>query len=910
MNTRPLYIKRDTIDNVVRMTARATIAALNAPSPGSGTSGGTETVAIEKPFWAKTTPEGLPGTSVQKHCLAAGMIAQQLVSLFPEDLRERLMLESAGVTLAALHDVGKVSPGFQSKCQAWLRERKLVQRARQWHVCEMDHGKVTQRTLQCLLSGDSALRYWAAAAGAHHGHLKHDFIAQLDSVTENWTPWRKKLAIDLASRFGGLPARPPPKPEWNHAALWACAGLIAVADWLASDERTFPPEEELKEGEIEIRAARTVAQTGFDYVHEFEEDLGFDRLFGFDSPNAMQTLVAEGISQPGVYVIEAPTGSGKTEAALAAAYSLLAAGHATGLYFALPTQTTSNRMHHRVKTFLGKLGAAIPPRLIHGNSWLAMDGNQIPEGRQSDEEAPYAGRDWFASSRRALLAPFGVGTVDQALLGIVAARHFFVRQFALAGKVVILDEIHSYDLYTGTLVDQLVRRLRELDATVIILSATLTRKRRCKLLGLPQEGKPETHAAQADPYPMLSSTPVHGSPSSIRCEVPEEQKRVRFQFEAAHTLIDSSMEMACKGACVLWIRNTVDEAQQTWRELQSANRQGGPEVGLLHARFPLFLREQLETRWLDALGKDHSKRPAEGCIVVSTQVAEQSVDIDADLLVTDLAPTDMLIQRLGRLWRHPPSQRPLDHPMVWIQLPAIDLDDLTTADVSAVRHAFGKTGRVYAPYVLLRTLAEWRHREELAIPREIRAILEATYAEPSTDEPASWTTLHEALRDRCRKMRMCALGNTNPWNVGLRDEEGVQTRWNNCPRTPVLPLVKLSSWSDRDGAHFRLLDGAVVRINPYQFALDAAKAIHRNVVHVPAWTVRDVNAAQLATLSRHAPRRTVPLKLLEDGTLCALSGDATCLSWNEAEGVIIHRQQPTTTEHWSQYEDYDDEPYD
>jgi len=777
-------------------------------------------------------------------------------------------------------------------------------------MCESDHGKVTQRTLQRLFGENSRLRHWAAAAGGHHGHLKGDSVPRLDSVTESWSPERERLVEELCARFGDLPTSPPPPPEWNHAALWVCAGLIAVADWLASDENTFPPDAKLTDEEIEARAARVVEQTGFEFIHGFGQRLGFDRLFGFEAPNAMQTLVAQAIEHPGIYVVEAATGSGKTEAALAAAYNLLAAGRATGLYFALPTQTTSNRIHRRVSHFLRRLDSKVAPRLIHGNSWLAVDRNQVPDGKQSDKESPHAGRDWFASSRRALLAPFGVGTVDQALLGVVAAKHFFVRQFALAGKVVILDEIHSYDLYTGTLVDQLVLRLRELGATVIVLSATLTRARRRQLLGVSQSEPNGDADAGREPYPMLSSVVGDLPPSSVGTALADEPKRVKIRFQSGETLADTCIERAREGACVLWIRNTVDDAQQTWRELQSANCEGGAEIALLHARFPLFRREQLEERWLDALGKDEIKRPRDGCVVVATQVAEQSVDIDADLLITDLAPTDMLIQRLGRLWRHARSSRPLARPEVLVQLPMSDLDDLLTANARAVREALGKSGRVYAPYVLLRTLAEWRHREELTIPAEVRAILEATYAQPASDEPASWVELREALQERCRKMEMRALGNTNPWQVGLRDEEGIQTRWNDCPRTPVLPLVKVFSWCERKGAHLRLLDGSTVRIDAYRLDIDAAKAIHRNLVHVPSWSVRSDDAPQLSALSRHAPHKTVPLKLMDDGTLHALSCEQTCLSWNTNEGVIIRREQTSAMDDWTRYEDYDDESYD
>jgi CRISPR-associated endonuclease/helicase Cas3 len=208
--------------------------------------------------------------------------------------------------------------------------------------------------------------------------------------------------------------------------------------------------------------------------------------------------------------IEAPMGHGKTEAALAAAYRLLSSNQATGIYFALPTQVTSNRIHKRVEAFIERIASdSAYVRLAHRASWLRED-SYISEVGEAFS--------WFASPKRALLCPFGVGTVDQALLGIVCARHFFVRQFALAGKVVILDEIHSYDLYTGTLIDTLVKRLRELGCTVIILSATLTASRRETLLRAAN-----AQVIDSDVYPLLTLAP-EGEQATALTFTPEEPK--------------------------------------------------------------------------------------------------------------------------------------------------------------------------------------------------------------------------------------------------------------------------------------------------------------------------------------------------------------------------------------------------
>ena len=285
-------------------------------------------------------------------------------------------------------------------------------------------------------------------------------------------------------------------------------------------------------------------------------------------------------------------GFGKTEAALAAAYRLMATGQASGVYFGLPTQITSNRIHERVQPFVNRICNDVEPvRLAHSASWL-LDTVQMARLHPASPDTEGAdhvqvARSWFASPKRALLAPFGVGTIDQSLLGVVAAKHFFVRQFGLAGKVVILDEVHTYDLYTSTLIDALVKRLRELECTVIILSATLTEKRRRELLGL-SEDQPISAT-----YPLVSG--VAGSLIEQPCTPPPPKSIVVRAF-TGDPLAEDVIAQAQRGACVLWIRNTVDEAQETYRGLQSAKFQGGPPVALLHSRFPFFRREELETR--------------------------------------------------------------------------------------------------------------------------------------------------------------------------------------------------------------------------------------------------------------------------------------------------------------------------
>ncbi|PYV21643.1 MAG: hypothetical protein DMG27_20215 [Acidobacteria bacterium] len=551
--------------------------------------------------WDKTTKDGRPGISVRDHCLNVGCIAEALLTFLPRQLKD--LLPAGSAALAALHDIGKVSPGFQRKSEAWLVQRSLGARALNegWSARVSDHAKISQFTVQELL-GQSRLYPWAAVVGAHHGRIKGVRV----SLGEPWEQERRRLAAELISEFASLPDTPP-----DDATLWYVAGLITVADWIGSDDRHFP-----QDARWEMPERRRRAQTALTTIEwrsvKVRPLSGFRDLFPeIPQANTLQTATDQTVRAPGTYVIEGPMGCGKTEAALAAAYQLIVSGKATGLYFALPTQVTSNRIHLRVQPFIHRISADPEAvRLVHSASWLAesrapaelrpaypLDPTHMND--DNPEEHAEAGRSWFASSKRALLAPFGVGTVDQALLGIVAAKHFFVRQFGLAGKVVILDEVHTYDLYTGTLIGALVKRLRELQCTVIILSATLTEERRRELLGLP-DGQPASAA-----YPLVSG--VAGSFLECACE-PPPSKTIRIRNVSGKLPLEEALERARHSECLLWIRNTVDEAQETYRALQSANSQGGPSIALLHSRFPFFRREQLENEWMNRLGKSPSNR--------------------------------------------------------------------------------------------------------------------------------------------------------------------------------------------------------------------------------------------------------------------------------------------------------------
>lgn len=786
-------------------------------------------------FWGKTTEDGKPGITVYEHMINVGCVARCLAESAPELLKRFELLSSIVGALAALHDLGKISPGFQQKCEQWLIANNLATVAKNGNWLggtETDHGKASHAAIQEFLIDAgcprNAAMHIATVLGAHHGRIKFrpeprgikpPLIAPVSDERSgiDWQVERNRCARQVWDYFGVQGA--PLHLTGESAAIWWFAGLTTVADWIGSDERFFSATTNANDPPACARLA--VDSIGIT-PPVIESGLSFKQLFGFP-PNDMQSKALATITGPGVYVIEAPMGMGKTEAALGAAHQLLASGKASGIYFALPTQATSNRIHLRMNEFLQRIAPAVGgSRLIHGNSWLMNSASdEYTPARNASETSEHdarSGRDWFSSAKRALLAPFGVGTVDQALLGVVAAKHFFVRHFALAGKVVIIDEVHSYDVYTGALVDVLVNTLERLGCTVIILSATLTAKRRTQILSAPEP--PDALEAQA--YPLLSGR-TEQVPFSPVAATPPASRKIMVEFVKADRAVDEAIAVASAGGTVLWICNTVGAAQQQFLRLQQ-HAGSHIKLGLLHSRMIFSHREKREEKWMQRLGKDGADRC--GSILVSTQVVEQSVDLDADLMITELAPTDMLLQRLGRLWRHEREGRPVSVPRVCIIEEEKTLDELREMPPKTIISALGSKARVYAPYVLLRTLEEWRKQKDgITIPGQIRELIECTYCDRD-DEPDSWQQLYNEWFGADFAKKRNALRNSDFWQPALDDQEGVQTRLNELPTASLIVCKEFT----KDRIHFD--EHQVVMLNS-EFNYEAAKALHKNLVKVP-----------------------------------------------------------------------------
>jgi CRISPR-associated endonuclease/helicase Cas3 len=702
------------------------------------------------------------GRDVLTHCQIVGEVARELINRMPELLKNTLFPHGSEL-IAACHDIGKVSPTFQKMLyddvKEFVAELKNIdaKSEKEWG----GHAYVSFATAKKLKLG----AFIPKILGQHHGSLPESKYSAFAEVFggETWQQRRVELVEELKK---SLRCDFPKVENQEHSLV--LAGLTSVSDWIGSQELFDNPADDWEQQRFIKKA---VDEAGFVHIQpEIIPNLTFFDIFNFH-PHDTQTRFFESVTQTGVYILEAPMGLGKTEAALYAAYRLLVADKATGIYFALPTQLTSDKIYDRFNdTFLSKILSSDNPLqkalLAHSNAWL----RQTDLGENANPDGV-----WFDSRKRKLLAPFAVGTIDQALMAIMNVRHGFVRMFGLAGKIVILDEVHSYDDYTGTILDELVKALRELHCTVIILSATLTKERREKFL-------PETVTVQKQSYPLISVNPNNGEFQELTVE-PLKDKNVEIHCcQNDDEAIDEAVKRAEQGQQVLWIENTVAEAQEKFKVLSERANGTNVETGLLHSRFLKIDREDNENKWVDLYGKKNRlTRQDKGRILVASPVAEQSLDLDADFLVSRFAPTDMLLQRIGRLWRHEKSVRSdsAKHE-AWFLTP-----ELNTALQDAEKE-FGKSAYVYSPYVLCRSLEVWHDLKSVDLPSQIRNLIEATYAKRDTEQDEMQTHF-DKLEKKREHLNQIARSATAT-GLSTSSDDDISTRYIEQDTMPVLLL--------------------------------------------------------------------------------------------------------------------------
>jgi len=669
--------------------------------------------------------------------------------------------------LAGLHDLGKATPPFQAKRGDLANELDHVglsipaasrsdARARHGFVSAKEVQRVLSEGICCAPVPARAARLLARITAAHHGTFPRaeDTVGLASAVLGDacWRQARDGLAQSLAALLTGSLSSLPAPAVWalsNPGVIPLLAGLVSVADWIGSSEyfgMAGPmPLTEYKRLSL-VAARQALSATGWLPPLQPASPQPFGSVFPF-APNVLQEVTTQTVAvQEGPYlmIVEAPMGSGKTEAALYATDYAICSSAVRGFYVALPTQATSNAMYSRVlHDYLATRGhsGALKLQLVHANASLVQDYEDLEVtpvyGGDGDTESTVAAKSWFTARKRPLLAVFGVGTIDQSLLSVLQTRHWFVRLFGLANKVVILDEVHAYDTYTSTLLDRLLQWLAEVDCTVIMLSATLPASRRRALVEAYKPGAAD--GLSTVEYPRVTWVGAAGE-GSVSVPVQESWRRtVRLDFLPSdpNALTQSLQDALAKGGCGAVVCNTVDRSQAIYRVLKA--NLSDCECLLFHARMPFGWRRERERQVLSSFGKGGC-RPNRA-VLVATQVVEQSLDLDFDWMASEMAPVDLILQRMGRLWRHPHTDRR------GIASPCMAI--LCDTSVGGSPPSFGPSEHVYERYVLLRSWLAIRDRQQVHLPEDIEAMVEAVYgeAEPDTPTPEWEKVLGESRQD-------------------------------------------------------------------------------------------------------------------------------------------------------------------
>lgn len=802
-------------------------------------------------FWGKARPSETGGPAwhpAAYHCLDVGAVAFVLLRdgvSRPPPPWNGTELHVSIAALIALHDVGKFTRPFQIKrLDLWPPVLGRMEA-----TPGPSHDTAGFVLLQQQLAGelDPLLLDWArydrvpvlAALCGHHGRPPQD--------CEQLAPKAAcSPCIDAAQELvrgvlATLPGLPLPSPDGSPAPAWWLAGLTVLADWIGSAEAWFPyraPDLDLSEYWHTFavpQAAAAVTAVGV-RPSAVRASVTLADLVGRDvqaSPvQALAQTLDLGAAGPALVLVEDQTGSGKTEAALLLAHRLMSAGRADGLFVALPTMATANAMYDRLGQAYRRLfqdGALPSLVLAHGrradhagfqDSILrdaAVEG--IGGSEPGDEPSSVQCAAWIADDRRrTFLAAVGVGTIDQALLAVLPSRHAPLRLHGLHRRVLVVDEAHAYNSYMREELLRLVEFQAGLGGSTVVLSATLPQATRRKLADAYARGaglRPPRPVSAA--YPLITVLRRAGM-EEVPCEGrPGLARRVQVERLAdVPAAIARIVAAARAGQAVAWIRNAVDDVAEAHAGLAAA----GVDATMFHARFAMGDRLGIEQDVMDRFGRGGTDRSG---VVVASQVIEQSLDIDFDLLVTDLAPMDLMIQRAGRLWRHDLGGRLADKPRLLVLSP--EPVDVPGADW--LGPALRRTGYVYGDHALL-----WRSARVLfgagfiEAPGKVRELVEAAY---DGDVPPGLQRQANAAAGKSSAGASLAKQNLLRWEAGYDINAGA---WASDIRTPTRlgeegVTLRLGRW-----------DGA--RLDPWYQADTPARAWSLSEVQVGKWLATGV----------------------------------------------------------------------
>ncbi|WP_099208397.1 CRISPR-associated helicase/endonuclease Cas3 [Urinicoccus timonensis] len=655
--------------------------------------------------------------------------------------------------LGAAHDLGKATPIFQVKKSfrpqddldyfmisqlekagfTGIEKFAASKKENIWHNESGQYllGKYGVNFCLANIVGSHHGRPISRHTADHNSSYTSSYYQEEDPSKEIHKYWEKTQEdiIQWALKESGYPS-PQDLPLVSQPGQALLAGLLIMADWITSNEAYFPL--------INIyqgRVSQTRLQDGFTkwqynkrqawQPRDYFQGIYHERFDFIDYPKEEQEKISRAIDlieKPGIVILEAPMGMGKTETALVAVEQLAKKTGRTGMFFALPTQATSNGIFSRVKKWLSQAEDSKSVRLMHGKAALNEEFANLPKSSNIHEDDEISVNEWFTGRKLRILDDFIVGTVDQVLLAALKQKHLMLRHLGLANKVLVIDEVHAYDAYMNTYLYQALKWMGAYGVPVVILSATLPIQKRNELLKSYMVGagykfrhleKPKNFQSN-EAYPLLT---YHDGKQIKQLDDFNQVAGKNFEIikkskEESQDLVGLIQDLGSDGGIIGVVVNTVKKAQKFAKDCMEAF--GEENVDLLHSSFIATDRYAKEKNLLDTIGKEGDRPKFK--VVIGTQVIEQSLDIDFDLLVSDLAPMDLILQRMGRLHRHLRQDRPekLKEPKVYIlNCGGFDFDMPSTY--------------VYDPYLLFRT--EYFLKDQINLPNDISHLVQEVYGD-------------------------------------------------------------------------------------------------------------------------------------------------------------------------------------
>lgn len=678
-------------------------------------------------FWAKTQPF----QSVITHGIVSGQVCKYMLKKYLSPGTRRLVSKLLNLTeteladlagyLASIHDIGKIEYHFQCKdpeMKAILKELGISSKylghenVRHEKTGKIEMSRIWEQQNQDL----DSVEVFAAIIGAHHQNNSHSETRRKDPFFEEH---RKALENIMSCTFLSVLSKELPEiPVQKEGVFEAILlGMIIISDWIASGSIFADAEDWIKLENCESQIIRK--------TEEFLDKSGLKKelvKWGQNFTDVWPWIPREGMRllQQGaekllasgkrhrLILIEAPMGEGKTEAGMYCAVQMLRQWGKDGFYVALPTAATSNQMASRMKDWFHALDIPKEVRLLHGMAWM-IDECAL-EGTKNAEDKDEITR-WLVPLRRGLLGQFSVGTIDQVMMSVTKARYGVLRLLGLSNKVLVIDEIHSYDVYMGEFIQRLLEWCKAMEIPVIMLSATLPPKLKAKLLA------PYTRKSLSKGYPLITAVCEDGSIEEMPIEKTVKNMKVTVKMlpilNSPEQIAKKAAALTENGGCICVLMNTVKQAQKVYQALEICF---DGERMLFHAQFPAYRRQEIEMECVRKFGKDKTNRPKRA-VLVATQVVEQSLDVDFDAMLTAVAPIDLILQRMGRIFRHEDTMRPehLQKPTQFILIP--ELED------------FGVDGYVYPEVLLKQTIQILKDRETVKIPEDLAPLVTDGYDE-------------------------------------------------------------------------------------------------------------------------------------------------------------------------------------